>query len=205
MSRYTGPKNRIARRFGANVFGRRRNPLLHKPNPPGMHGLRRRKKSDFGLQLQEQQKLKACYGLLPQNKLVRYYREAARRQGNTADILLQLLECRLDNIVYRLKFAPTIFAAHQLVAHGHVLVNGRKVDIRSFQVKPGMTISLREKAQKMMMVESAVADGMRDVPPYLESTEKFEGKLIALPEPDQMPLSLPVSAATICDFLAHSS
>ncbi|MBI3211810.1 MAG: 30S ribosomal protein S4, partial [Simkania negevensis] len=122
MVRYIGPKNRIARRFAVNIFGRLRNPLLHKPNPPGMHGAKRKKKSDFGLQLQEKQKLKAIYGMLPERTLLRYFRNATQKEGNTAHILLQNLETRLDNIVYRLKFASTIFQAQQLVSHGHVLV-----------------------------------------------------------------------------------
>src|SRR6202521_4800242 len=133
MARYTGNKNRIARRFGANVFGRSRNPLLHKPNPPGMHGARRRKKSDYGVQLEEKQKLKAIYGMLSEKQLVNYFKKAQKKQENTVHLFIEMLECRLDTVVYRLKFAPTIFAAQQLVAHGHILVNGKKVDIRSFQ------------------------------------------------------------------------
>ena len=142
MSRYRGPKNRIARRFGANIFGRLRNPLIHKPNPPGVHGARRRKKSDYGLQLLEKQKLKAIYGMLTEKQLVNYYTKATRK-GHVADNLAALLECRLDSIIFRLKLAPTIFAAQQLVSHGHILVNGKKVDRRSFQVKPGMKISIK--------------------------------------------------------------
>src|SRR5271167_2181517 len=100
MVRYTGPKNRIARRFGANIFGGSRNPLLHKPNPPGVHGARRRKKSDFGVSLEEKQKLKAIYGMLSERQLVNYYKNALSLPGNTANHLAQMLECRLDNIVY---------------------------------------------------------------------------------------------------------
>src|ERR1700691_93844 len=118
MARYTGPKNRIARRFGANIFGRARNPLLHKPNPPGMHGAKRKKKSDYGMQLDEQQKLKAVYGMISRAQLTRYYQEAVRSKQNTNHVFIERLECRLDNIVYRLRFASTIFAAQQLVSHG---------------------------------------------------------------------------------------
>jgi len=109
MARYTGKKNRIARRFGTNIFGRARNPLLHKPNPPGVHGARRRKKSDYGLQLEEKQKLKAVYGMLSEKQLLGYYKKAVKKTGNTAQHLAEFLECRLDNLVYRLKFANTIF------------------------------------------------------------------------------------------------
>src|SRR5437868_10401853 len=105
MARYTGKKNRIARRFGINIFGRARNPMLHKPNPPGMHGAKRKKKSDYGLQLEEKQKLKAIYGMLSEKQLVSYYKKALSVAGNTASHFAELLECRLDNVVYRLKFA----------------------------------------------------------------------------------------------------
>src|SRR3990172_4584367 len=128
MTRYTGPKNRIARRFGINIFGRARNPLLHKANPPGQHGGKRKKKSDFGLQMEEKQKLAAVYGMLTKRQLVNTYKKALKNPGNTPTVLMQNLECRLDNIVYRLRFAPTIFAAQQLVSHGHILINGKKVD-----------------------------------------------------------------------------
>src|ERR1700752_4334190 len=96
MARYTGNKNRIARRFGVNIFGRTRNPLLHKPNPPGMHGARRRKKSDYGVQLEEKQKLKAIYGMISEKQLVNYFKKAAAKEGNTANLLAEMLECRLD-------------------------------------------------------------------------------------------------------------
>src|SRR5215211_942674 len=119
MARFTGNKNRIARRYGVNIFGRARNPLLHKPNPPGVHGARRRKKSDYGIQLEEKQKLKAIYGMLSEKQLLSYYKKAVQKEGHTATLFTEMLECRLDNIVYRLKLAPTIFAAHQLVSHGH--------------------------------------------------------------------------------------
>src|ERR1700682_757802 len=101
MVRYTGPKNSIARRFGANIFGKLRNPLLHKPNPPGQHGGKRKKKSDFGVQLEEQQKLKAIYGMLTSKQIVRYFQRAVRLQKNTPQAFMERLECRLDNIVYR--------------------------------------------------------------------------------------------------------
>ena len=205
MVRYRGPKNRIARRFGANIFGRARNPLLHKPNPPGVHGARRKKKSDYGLQLDEQQKLKAAYGMLTLKQLLNYYAEAGRRKGNTAHEFLQQLECRLDNIVYRLKLAPTIFAAQQLVSHGHILVDGKKVDIRAFQVKPGMTVSIKQKSQNMPLVKHSLENTAREVPEFLSLDPKaFSGKLEALPQHDQVPLPLPINVPLVCEFLAHT-
>lgn len=206
MARYTGKKNRIARRFGVNIFGRLRNPLIHKPNPPGVHGARRRKKSDYGVSLDQKQKLKAVYGMLSEKQLVRYYKEALRQTGNTAHHLAELLECRLDNIVYRLKFASTIFGAHQLVAHGHILVNGKKVDIRSFQVRPGMTISIKEKSRKMKIIGDSLDGGNRSVPDYLAlNKEQYSGQLLAKPSAEQISMPVEISLPEICDFLAHTT
>ncbi len=206
MGRYTGKKNRVARRFGANIFGRARNPLIHKANPPGAHGARRRKKSDYGLQLEEKQKLKAIYGMLSEKQLVNYYKKAVKKGGNTSHILAELLECRLDSVVYRLKLAPTIFAAHQLVSHGHILVNGKKVDCRSFQVQPGMVISLREKSKKNQNVVLGLDSGLRDVPEYLSlDADKQSGQLLAKPAPDQLPWPIEINLPEVCDFLAHTT
>lgn len=206
MARYTGNRNRIARRFGVNIFGRARNPLLHKPNPPGVHGARRRKKSDYGIQLEEKQKLKAIYGMLSESQLVTYYKKATALTGNTAHHFARMLECRLDNIVYRLKFASTIFAAHQLVSHGHILVNGKKVDRRSFQVEPGMVISVREKSRNIKSIVDAQDNPMRTVPEYLSTDkEKFSGQLAVIPMPDQLPWPIEINLPEICDFLAHST
>jgi small subunit ribosomal protein S4 len=205
MSRYTGPKNRIARRFGTNIFNRARNPLLHKPNPPGVVSMRRRKKSDYGLQLLEQQKLKAVYGMMRQKQLVTLYRKAESHSEQTAKVFLQLLECRLDNLVYRFKFAPTPFAAQQLVAHGHILVDGKRVDRRSFTVKPGQSISIREKSRKMPTIQESVANAVKEVPEYLELKNEFEGKLVSAPELEQVVHPIEINVPVVCEFLAHSS
>lgn len=206
MARYTGNKNRIARRFGTNIFGRARNPLLHKPNPPGVHGARRRKKSDYGLQLEEKQKLKAVYGMLSEKQLVAYYKKALNKTGNTAQHFAEILECRLDNIVYRLKFANTIFGAHQLVSHGHILVNGKKVDRRSFIVSPGMVISVKEKSRAMKSIVEALANPSRTVPEYLSSDPANQsGQLLASPLQEQMPWPIEINLPGICDFLAHTT
>lgn len=206
MVRYTGPKNRIARRFGVNIFGRARNPLLHKANPPGAHGAKRKKKSDFGQQLEEKQKLKAIYGMINQKQLVRYYQEALRQKGVTSHLFLRRLECRLDNVVYRLRLAPTIFAAQQLVTHGHVLVNGKKVDRRSFEVKPGMVISIKSKSQQLPTVKQSVENTGREIPGYMElDPAAFSGKLVSEPHLDQVPFPIPVNVPLVCEHLAHTS
>lgn len=206
MARYTGNKNRIARRYGVNIFGRARNPLLHKPNPPGVHGARRRKKSDYGLQLEEKQKLKAVYGMLSEKQLIGYYKKAVTRNGNTTQLLAEQLECRLDNVVYRLKFGATIFAAQQLVAHGHILVDGKKVDRRSFQVAPGMVISVREKSRKVKAINEALDNSSHTVPEYFSlERDQFSGQLLARPTAEQMPWPIEINLPVICDFLAHTT
>lgn len=205
MARYRGPKNRIARKFGVNIFGRARNPLIHKPNPPGVHGARRRKKSDYGQQLEEKQKLKAVYGMISEKQLVRYYKKAAQK-GNATKNLIVFLESRLDVMVYRMKLAPTIFAAQQLVAHGHVQVNGKKVDCRSFQVQPGMKISIKEKSQKMALVQNALQNTAKEVPDYLSiDPKKAEGEMLNAPDEDQVSHPLEINLPVICDFLAHTT
>jgi small subunit ribosomal protein S4 len=204
MARYRDAKNRIARRLGVNIFGRAKNPLIHKAHPPGMHGAKRKKKSDYGVQLEEKQKLKAAYGMISEAQLRRYFGEAARRHQNTPELLIQRLECRLDNIVYRLRLAPTIFAAQQLVSHGHVSVNGKKVDIRSFEVRPGMEISIREKTKQNKIVSESVKNANRSLPEYLELNEgTMTGKLLSLPTLGSIPTPLEINVPMICDFIAH--
>ncbi len=208
MARYRGPKNRIARRFGANIFGRARSPLLRKANPPGQHGARRRKKSDFGLQLDEKQKLKACYGMLLEKQMVKMFKEAVSQKGNTAQHFVERLECRLDNVVYRLRFSRTIFGAQQLVSHGHIMVDGKKVDRRAFYVRPGMEISIREKSRKMKGVIDAMETSTHTTPEYLElDKDNFKGKLLVAPELDQIEtiLPIPVNIPVVCEFLAHKT
>ncbi len=206
MARFTGNKNRIARRFGINIFGRARNPLLHKPNPPGMHGARRRKKSDYGMQLDEKQKLKAVYGMLSEKQLLKYFTEAFRREGPTPLHLMHQLESRLDVVVYRLKFASTIFAAQQLVSHGHILVDGKKVDIRSYLVRPGQVISIKEGSRQMKAISDALDGPSRAVPEYYTiDRDKLEGKMLSFPDIDQIPLPIEIDIHEVCDFLAHNS
>ena len=206
MTRYRGPKNRIARRFAANIFGKARNPLLHKQHPPGQHGAKRKKKSDFGVQLDEQQKLKAAYGMLSYKQLVNAYKKALLAKGNTAQLFLASLECRLDNMVYRLRLAPSIFSAQQLVSHGHIQVDGKKVDRRSFQLKPGMLVSIKPASRQMKLVLQAQEQLSRELPSYLSLEEdKFSGRLLSEPQLDQVPLPLPINIPLVCEFISHSS
>ncbi len=204
MARYTGPKNRIARRFGVNIFGRARNPLIHKQNPPGQHGARHKKKSDYGVQLEGKQKLRAVYGMIAHKQLVNIYKKATLKQGNTSQNFIAALESRLDNVVYRLKLAPTIFAAQQLVSHGHVLVDGKKVDIRSYEVAPGQTVAIKEASRNMEILKRAQAQA-RDVPGYLTASDAFSGQLLSKPTLEQIPMPIEINLHEICDFLAHTT
>lgn len=206
MARYRGPKNRVARRFAANIFGKARNPMLHKQNPPGMHGAKRKKKSDFGMQLEERQKLKAMYGMLSQKQLVNTYYKALQKKGNTAQLFSEFLECRLDNIVYRLRFASSIFGAQQLVSHGHIQVDGKKVDRRSFLVRPGMVVSIKPASRQMKAILIAQENVNRELPGYLSlEGDNFTGKLLNSPQIDQVPHPLPVNIPLVCEFLSHTS
>lgn len=206
MARYRGPKNRIARKFAANIFGKARNPMLHKQNPPGMHGAKRKKKSDYGIQLEERQKLKAVYGMLSQKQLVNAYKKAVLHEGNTAQLFLEQLECRLDNVVYRLRFASSIFAAQQLVSHGHIQVNGKKVDRRSFLVKPGMVVSVKPASRQMKAIQMAQEYTARDLPEYMSlEADKHSGSILASPQLDQIPLPLPINIPLVCEFISHTS
>lgn len=205
MARYRGPKNRIARRLGVNVFGRSKNPLVHKSHPPGMHGAKRKKKSDYGVQLEEKQKLKAAFGMISESQLRRYFVEAARRHQNTPELLVQRLECRLDMMVYRLRLASTIFGAQQLVSHGHIRVNGKRVNIRSFEVRPGMVISVHEKSKQNKHIVDSIKNSNRSVPEYLELNEaEMSGKLLSLPTMGSIPTPLEINVPMVCDFIAHS-
>src|SRR5579859_4844155 len=163
MSKRHSAKYKLDRRMGENIWGRPKSPINKRAYGPGQHGQRRKQKvSDFGLQLRAKQKLKGYYGNLTEKQFSRIYDEAARRKGNTSENLIGLLESRLDAIVYRAKFVPTPFAARQLVNHGHVLVNGKRVNIASYQVKDNDEVELKQKAKEMALVLEATKSGERD-------------------------------------------
>ena len=187
MARYTGPTDKISRRFGVALFGPSK-ALERRNYPPGPHGLRagRRKKSDYAVALGEKQKLKFQYGLL-EKQFRGYYEEAARRRGITGDILLQLLETRLDNVCFRLGFGNTRQAARQLVNHGHVTVNGKKVDVPSYRCKPGDAVRIKDKASKsQQLVNRAMLDLTQAVPVpdwVTVDRDNFKGTVEPRPRP----------------------
>jgi small subunit ribosomal protein S4 len=182
MSKRIQAKHKIDRRLGVNLWGRVKSPLAKRNYGPGQHGQRRGKSSDYGLQLKAKQRLKGYYGNIGEKQFRLVFEEAVRRRGDTSELLVELLERRLDTVIYRLKFVPTVFAARQMVSHGHVRVNGRRVDIASSQVSDGDVISLSEGIKAHAHVLEAVASQERDVPEYLEVDHgKMSGKFLRKP------------------------
>jgi small subunit ribosomal protein S4 len=169
VTKRTTAKYKIDRRMGENIWGRAKSPVNKREYGPGQHGQRRKQKlSDFGLQLRAKQKLKGYYGDLTEKQFKRTFVEAARVKGDTGENLIGLLESRLDAVVYRAKFVPTVFAARQFVNHGHVTVNGQRVNIPSYRVKEGDVIEVRQKSKQMVLVLDAIQLHERDVPEYIE-------------------------------------
>ena len=187
MARYIGPKSRIARRFGEAIFGPDK--VLDRRNyAPGQHGVNRRKKnSEYGTQLAEKQKAKYTYGVL-ERQFRLLYAQAQRTKGITGEILLQLLESRLDNVVYRLGIAPTRAAARQMVSHKHITVNGKVVNIPSFQVKQGMVVAVREKAKSLEVIAASLEGFNHAKYPWLEWNEADKsGKFLNVPAREEIP------------------
>lgn len=189
MSRYRGPRLRVVRRLG-DLPGLTRK-SARKSYPPGQHGQARKKRSEYAVRLEEKQKLRFNYGLT-EKQLLRYVRRARRVTGSTGQVLLQLLEMRLDNTVFRLGMAPTIPAARQLVNHGHVMINGRVVNIPSYQCRPGETISVRNREQSRKMVETNLQyPGLANLPSHLEfDKNKMEGKINGVVEREWIALQV---------------
>ncbi|MBO6815415.1 MAG: 30S ribosomal protein S4 [Rhizobiaceae bacterium] len=170
MSKRTSTKYKIDRRLGENIWGRPKSPVNRREYGPGEHGQRRRSKpSDFGIQLRAKQKLKGYYGNISEKQFRKVYNEATRQKGDTSENLIGLLESRLDAIVYRAKLVPTVFAARQFINHGHVKVNGQKVDIPSYRCNPGDVIEVRDRSKQLAIVLEAVQLAERDVPEYIEA------------------------------------
>ena len=187
MAKYTGPKSRIARRFGEAIFGADK--VLAKRNfPPGQHGNgRRRKSSEYGVMLAEKQKAKYTYGVL-ERQFRNMFDKAAATSGITGEVLLQNLECRLDNVVYRLGIAPTRAAARQLVNHKHITVDGQVVNIASYSVKPGQIVAVREKSKSLEVVADSLAGFNHSKYPWIEWDENVKGgKLLHMPERADIP------------------
>ena len=199
MSKRVRAKYKIDRRLRVNLWGRPKSPFNKREYGPGLHGQRRKKPSDFGLQLQAKQKLKGYYGNIGERQFRRYFQKANNTKGDTSENLVGLLERRLDAVVYRMKFVPTVFAARQFVSHGHIRVNGKRVNIPSYTVKEGDVIEVKDKSHEVPMVLDAVASPERDVPNYMDvDHNKMRGTftrqplLADIPYPVQMEPNLVV-------------
>ena len=205
MSKRESAKYKIDRRLGENIWGRPKSPVNKREYGPGQHGQRRKgKMSDFGLQLRAKQKLKGHYGDISEKQFRGIYEEANRLRGDTSENLIGLLESRLDAVVYRSKFVPTIFAARQFVNHGHVNVNGRRVNIASYRCRPGDVVEVREKSKQLVIVLEAVQLAERDVPDYIEADHsKMTAKYARVPSLGDVPYAVQMEPNLVVEFYSR--
>ncbi len=205
MSKRHSQKHKIDRRLGENIWGRPKSPVNVRSYGPGQHGQRRKSKlSDFGLQLRAKQKLKGYYGSITEKSFRRTYDEAVRVKGDTGENLIGLLERRLDAIVYRAKFVATVFAARQFVNHGHVTVNGKRVNIPSYKVKVGDVIEVRERSRLLGFIVEAIALPERDVPDYLDvSHDKLTASLTRIPLLSDVPYPVQMEPNLVVEFYSR--
>jgi small subunit ribosomal protein S4 len=204
MSKRESAKFKIDRRMGESIWGRPKSPVNKRSYGPGQHGQRRAKKlSDYGTQLQAKQKLKGYYGNITERQFRRYYQEASRRPGDTGENMIGLLERRLDALVYRAKFAPTPFAARQLVSHGHVKVNGKRVTIASYQLREGDEVELAPKAREMALVLEASNSPERDTPDYIEVDPAKKAKFLRTPKLADVPYAAQMAPHLIVEFYSR--
>ncbi|MDA7827046.1 30S ribosomal protein S4 [Rhodobacteraceae bacterium] len=206
MTKRTAAKYKIDRRMGENIWGRPKSPVNRREYGPGQHGQARKGKlSDFGLQLRAKQKLKGYYGDLTEKQFRRIFADADRMKGDTGENLIGMLERRLDAVVYRAKFVATVFAARQFVNHGHVLVNGKRVNIPSYRVKEGDVIEVREKSKQMAAILEAVQLTERDVPDYLEvDHSKLVAKFVRTPGLSDVPYPVIMEPNLVIEFYAQN-
>ena len=205
MSKRFQAKYKLDRRLGENIWGRPKSPVNRREYGPGEHGQRRKSKlSDFGVQLRAKQMLKGYYGSLTEKQFRRTYQEAERMRGDTPENLIGLLESRLDAIVYRAKFVPTVFAARQFVNHGHVKVNGARVNIASYRCKVGDVIEVREKSRELALVLEATQSAERDVPDYVDADHnKLTAKLTRVPVLADVPYPVMMEPNLVVEFYSR--
>ena len=205
MAKRESAKYKIDRRMGENIWGRPKSPVNRRDYGPGQHGQRRKGKlSDFGLQLRAKQKLKGYYGNISEKQFRRIYGEAVRMKGDTSENLIGLLERRLDAMIYRAKFVPTVFAARQFVNHGHVLVNGKRVNIPSFRCKVGDVIEVKESSKQLIMVIEATGLAERDVPEYVEADHnKLAASLVRVPTLSDVPYPVMMEPNLVVEFYSR--
>ncbi|MEM7171641.1 MAG: 30S ribosomal protein S4 [Pseudomonadota bacterium] len=204
MSKREQSKYKINRRLGVNLWGRPKSPVNKREYGPGQHGQRRRKPSDFGVQLMAKQKLKGYYGNIGEKQFRRYYAEASRRRGDTGENLVELLERRLDAVVYRSKFVPTVFAARQFVNHGHITVNGKRVNIPSYQVKDGDQVQIKAKSRELPLVLEGVESVERDLPDYIDVEFKdMKATFVRAPKLADVPYPVQMEPNLVIEFYSR--
>lgn len=204
MSKRANSKHKIDRRLGVNLWGRPKSPINRREYGPGQHGQRRKKPTDFGTQLMAKQKLKGYYGNIGEKQFHKYYQEAVRRRGDTGENLIGLLERRLDAVVYRMKFVPTVFAARQLVNHGHILVNGKRLNIASYQVKDGDVIEIKQKSRELPVVLEGVSSAERDLPDYVDVDHKdMKGTYVRAPQLADVPYPVQMEPNLVVEFYSR--
>ena len=205
MSKRSSAKYKIDRRMGQNIWGRPKSPVNRREYGPGQHGQRRKSKlSDYGVQLKAKQKLKGYYGDISEKQFRGVYQEAIRLKGDSGANLIGLMERRLDAVIYRAKFVPTIFAARQFVNHGHIKVNGRRVNIPSFKVKVGDVVEVKEASRQLPLVLEAVALAERDVPDYIEvDHSKMTAKLTRVPGLGEVPYPVMMEPHLVVEFYSR--
>jgi small subunit ribosomal protein S4 len=205
MTKRAESKYKINRRLGVNLWGRAKSPISKREYGPGQHGQRRKNKpTDFGVQLMAKQKLKGYYGNIGEKQFRKYYDEAVRRKGDTSENLIDLLERRLDCVVYRMKLAITPFAARQFVNHGHILVNGKRLNISSYIVKDNDTIEVKEKSKQLTVLLDAAQNAERDVPEYIEVDHRaMRGKFLRSPKLSDVPYPVQMEPNLVVEFYSR--
>lgn len=204
MTKRIQAKNKICRRLGVNLWGRAKSPLARREYAPGVHGQKRRKLSDYAVQLAAKQKLKKYYANMSERQFRRAYEEATRHRGDTAENLVGLLERRLDTVVFRVNFAPSPFAARQLVNHGHVMVNGRRVNIPSYRVREGDTIEIVERSREHPMVLETLQHPERDVPEYLTiDTKAMKVQFVRTPKMQDVPYPVQMEPNLVIEYYSR--
>ena len=206
MTKRLSSKYKICRRYGENLWGRPKRFLTNRLYAPGVHGQsRRRKPTDYGIQLAAKQKLKGYYGNMTEKQFRRCYEEAYKRKGDTIENMIGLLERRLDIVIYRMKFVPTVFAARQFVNHGHVRVNGQKVDIPSYRVSPDDVIEIKEASRELPLVLEAVASAEREIPEYMEvDFDKMKGTYHRVPTFVEVPYPVQMEPNLVVEYYSKA-
>ena len=205
MTKRLNSKHKVDRRLKVNLWGRPKSPFNTRAYPPGQHGQARKgKPTDYGIQLQAKQKLKAYYGNINERQFRNIYRKALSKRGDTTENLIALLESRLDTIIYRGKFAPTVFAARQLINHGHFRVNKKKVNISSYLVKDTDLIEVREKSKKLNIIDGSLQSKERDVPEYIKLDDKDKSvKLIRVPKFSEVPYPVVMEPNLVIEYYSR--